>query len=253
MTNEVKTEFISFQGSQDAVLQGRLDLPSDRSPEVYALFAHCFTCTKNLKSIYALSKALAQNGIGVCRFDFTGLGDSQGDFPDTNLSTNVNDLKAAADYLNDHYKAPAILLGHSLGGSAVLQLCHQGYGEAVVTISAPYSPEHLKHLLKRNMKTSDADYVVITVGNRDYRINKHFFRDLDDNAMRQNIHELDASLLVLHATHDAVVDIQQGERLFAEAPQPKSFVVLPQADHLISSVTMAARVGELVSAWYRCN
>ncbi|MDZ7723208.1 MAG: alpha/beta fold hydrolase [candidate division KSB1 bacterium] len=253
MAKDIKTKLISFPGSQGTTLQGRLDLPPDESPHAFALYAHCFTCSKNLKSIHALSGALARHGIGVCRFDFTGLGDSQGDFADTNLSTNVADLKAAADYLEAHYRPPDILIGHSLGGSAVLQLAHQGYANAVVTIAAPFSPQHLQHLMKKNIKQSHQDYVVVSVGPRDYRINRHFFQDLDDNAMRQNIHELKAPLLVLHAAGDGVIEVKQGEQLFEEAPQPKSFVVLPHADHLISSESMAVKTGELVSAWYTLN
>ena len=198
---------IVFAGTQNRKLAALLDVPIDGSPIAYALFAHCFTCTKNLKAIHHISRALAREGIAVLRFDFTGLGESEGDFADTTFSSNVADLIAAANYIQSEFEAPKILIGHSLGGAAVLQAAvHIPSCRAVATIGAPADPVHVTRLLKDQMADIEqkGEAEVLLEGRR-FKIKKQFIDDLEQTHMEEIIHNLKKALLIFHSPVDNTV------------------------------------------------
>jgi putative redox protein len=242
---------LTFPGGLDYNLGAQLDLPDEEEPRAYALFAHCFTCTKNLKAVSHISRALTDQAIAVLRFDFTGLGESEGEFADTNFSSNVEDLLAAADFLESEYRAPQILIGHSLGGAAVMQSArHLPYCVAVVTIAAPVDLEHLSHLLastKKQVEEQGAAQVVIA--NRRFKLKKQFFEDLEHNNMAREIADLGRPLLILHAPDDDTVEIDNAHQIFALAQHPKSFISLDQAGHLLLAEEDATYAGSIIAAW----
>ena len=226
-------------------------MPIDGSPIAYALFAHCFTCTKNLKAIHHISRALAREGIAVLRFDFTGLGESEGDFADTTFSSNVADLIAAADYIQSEFEAPKILIGHSLGGAAVLQAAaHIPSCRAVATIGAPADPVHVTRLLKDQMADIEqkGEAEVLLEGRR-FKIKKQFIDDLEQTHMEEIIHNLKKALLIFHSPVDNTVGIDNAAKIFQAARHPKSFVSLDQADHLLTNEVDAIYVGNVIAAW----
>ena len=247
----MNTQKLEIENADGLKLGAKLDLPEQREPLAYALFAHCFTCTKDFKLAYYISKALTQQGMAVVRVDFTGLGESEGDFSDTNFSSNVDDLVAAADHMNRQLTAPQLLIGHSLGGAAVLQAAARISGtRAIATISAPADPAHIGHLLKSSHaeieKYGKADVVV---EGRTFSIKKQFLDDLDGHHMDEIIRELDLPLLVLHSPADRIVDIENAAHIFATARQPKSFISLNQADHLLTNRNDADYAGSVLAAW----
>jgi alpha-beta hydrolase superfamily lysophospholipase len=243
---------LTFRGAAGAALSARLDLPDGGRPRAYALFAHCFTCNKNYKAIAGISHALARTGIAVLRFDFTGLGESEGDFADTNFSSNVEDLVAAADFLRGEYgQAPQLLIGHSLGGAAVLQAAARiPSSRAVVTLAAPGDPSYLVRSLGRAAETIEAQgEAEVTIGGQTFRIKKQFLDDLALVAMQATIRSLNRALLVMHSPADRVVDIDSAVRIFQAARYPKSFISLDGADHLLSERADAEYAAALIAAW----
>lgn len=242
---------LTFPGSGGAALAARLELPEGEAPRAYALFAHCFTCSKNLNAVGHISRAVAAEGIAVLRFDFTGLGESEGDFADTNFSSNVDDLVAAADFLGDRYAAPEILIGHSLGGAAVLQAAPKIDGvAAVATIGAPADPAHVKRLLSSSAEEIErlGEAEVVLAG-RAFRIRKQFLDDLARPGRDAAIRALGAALLVLHSPADEIVGIDNAERIFHAARHPKSFVSLDRADHLLTAEADSRYVGVVLAGW----
>jgi len=245
-----QSERIEFQGSQGAVLAARLDFP--RSPPLaYALFAHCFTCSKDVLAAARISRALTDYGIAVLRFDFTGLGESGGDFANTNFSSNIADLIHAADHLREHFVAPSILIGHSLGGAAVLAVTPRiPEVRAVVTIGAPADPDHLLHLLGESRakieRTGDAE---VLLGGRAFRIRRQFLSDIAAQPQAERIQNLGAALLVMHSPIDAYVDPDNARRIYEAARHPKSFVALDGADHLLSNPTDATFAAAMLATW----
>ncbi len=244
---------LQFQGSQGNLLSAQLDLPVDGSPMAYALFAHCFTCTKNLKAVAYISRALTRQRIGVLRFDFTGLGDSEGDFADTNFSSNVGDLVAAARFLEADYAAPRILIGHSLGGAAVLQAAAKIPAcRAVATIGAPADPKHVKRLLHDHAHViAEKGEAMVTLEGRDFKIKKQFLDDLERPRMAAIIKNLKKALLIFHSPVDQIVGIENAAGIFKAARHPKSFVSLDRADHLLTDPADAEYVGIVTAAWAR--
>jgi len=246
-------ERVEFTNQDGTPLAARLDRPSRGTPDAYALFAHCFTCSKDLRSVGAISRALNRQNIGVLRFDFTGLGESEGDFSKTNFSSNVGDLTAAAQFLDEQYQAPRILIGHSLGGAAVLQAAHQiPSAEAIATIAAPYDPEHVTRLLDdalEEIKTRGE--ARITLAGRSFTIRKQFLDDLAATKMEETIRTLERALLLFHSPVDQTVGVENAGRIFEAAKHPKSFVSLDDADHLLTDVTDAEYVGTVLGAWAR--
>jgi putative redox protein len=244
---------VTFTNAEDISLAARLDLPTRNRPDAFALFAHCFTCSKDLRAVGAISRALNRQNIGVLRFDFTGLGESEGDFSQTNFSSNVGDLEAAAEFLEAEYQAPRILIGHSLGGAAVLQAAERvPSAEAVSTIAAPYDPEHVtRHLDDALEEIQSSGEAQVTLAGRSFTIRKQFLDDLAATRMEKTIRTLERALLVFHAPVDRTVGVNNAARIFEAAKHPKSFVSLDDADHLLTDVDDAEYVGTVLGAWAR--
>ncbi|MGW8123299.1 bifunctional alpha/beta hydrolase/OsmC family protein [Roseivirga echinicomitans] len=247
----MKTIKLQFQNAEGFLLSARLEQPVDKKPVAYALFAHCFTCSKNLIAVTNISRALTSNGIAVLRFDFTGLGESEGDFEDTNFSGNVQDLIVAAEYLKENYEAPSILIGHSLGGAAILMAASQlDFIKAVVTIGSPADTPHLKKLFKSSLEEIEENgKAVVSLGGRPFTIKKQFIDDLDKTELTTVISELRVPLLIFHSPQDTTVDIKNAEKIYLAAHHPKSYISLDQADHLVSNRVDSLYIGETIAAW----
>ena len=246
----VISEKVTFTGAQGATLAARLDLP-ETEPRAYALFAHCFTCTKDIFAASRIASSLAEQGIGVLRFDFTGLGHSEGEFANTNFSSNVADLVQAAAYLRDVRAAPKILIGHSLGGAAVLAAAPQvPESTAVVTIGAPAEPDHVQHLFQSSLAEIEAaGEAEVKIAGRPFRVQKQFLDDIAGQNLAEAIGALRKALLVFHAPRDQTVGIENAGAIFAAAKHPKSFISLDDADHLLSRKPDAIYVATVLSAW----
>ncbi len=244
-------EKIRFKNADGNALAARLDRPDGESPCAFALFAHCFTCSKDLRAAGAISRALTRHGIAVLRFDFTGLGESEGDFADTNFSSNVEDLIAAADYLSEHYEAPRILVGHSLGGAAVLQAAQRlDSVQAVSTIGAPYDPEHVtQHLQDAVEDIEETGEARVQLAGRTFTIRKQFLDDLAATKMEATIRTLGRALLIFHSPVDQTVGANNAAKIFQAAKHPKSFVSLDDADHLLTDRSDAEYLGVVLGAW----
>ncbi len=217
----------------------------------YAVFAHCFTCGKDIAAASRISRALAARGITVLRFDFTGLGNSDGDFANTNFSSNVDDLLAAAEFLTEHYEAPTLMIGHSLGGAAVLSAADKVPSiKAVATIGAPATADHVRHLFCDAEDALQNEGEANTrIGLKEFTIRKQLLDDLDKNASADHIGRLKASLLVFHAPLDEIVSIDEAAKIYQAATHPKSFISLDGADHLLSKKDDAEYVALTLSAW----
>ena len=241
---------VEFENEDGQTLSGILDLPAT-AVQAYALFAHCFTCSKNLKAATNISRAMADAGIAVLRFDFTGLGQSEGEFADTNFSSNVSDLLAAAAFLEAHYAAPAILLGHSLGGTAVLQAAARvPSAVAVATIASPSEPTHVAHMFgDARDELDEKGYADVKLGGRPFTVRRQFLDDLGKHNLPVAIGSLHKALLVMHAPLDDIVAIDNAAALFGAAKHPKSFVSLDKADHLLSSNDDSLYAGRVLAAW----
>ena len=232
-------------------LSARLDLPEDDKPLAYALFAHCFTCSKNIKAVAHISRALTHNRIAVLRFDFTGLGESEGDFADTTFTSNIGDLVDAADFLKVNYDAPKILVGHSFGGTAVLHAASRiPSAAAVATIAAPADPNHVTQTLgnKKSIIERRGEAQVELAG-RMFTIKKPFLDDHRSIDMRETLRSLNRALLVLHSPTDKVVGIENAAQIFQEARHPKSFISLDNADHLLMVAKDSLYAGSIIAAW----
>ncbi|MCF7805260.1 MAG: lysophospholipase [Candidatus Marinimicrobia bacterium] len=245
------SERIKFTNNNGHELAGFLDMPESGSPKAFALFAHCFTCGKNLKPIVNINRALTNHGIAVLRFDFTGIGESEGEFSETNFSSTVDDLIAAAEYLDEHHKAPTLLIGHSMGGAAVLQAAHDiPFSKAVVTIAAPSNPNHLSGILQeKREKVKSKGAADVTIGGKTFTLTKQFFRDLEQTRMEGFIRDLERALLILHSPQDDTVDIRNAAEIFQTARHPKSYVSLDEMGHLMLEEDQAKYVGNLIAAW----
>jgi len=245
-----KSEKVSFAGADGATLAARLDLPAG-PPRAYALFAHCFTCSKDIFAAARIADGLAERGIAVLRFDFTGLGASEGDFANTNFSSNIEDLVKAAEFMRAHYEAPKLLVGHSLGGAAVLAAAAQvPEAKAVATIAAPADPAHVaEHFTEARAEIEAAGEAEVLLVGRPFRIKKQFLEDIEGHRLEAAIGGLRKALMVFHAPRDAVVGIDNASRIFLAARHPKSFVSLDDADHLLSRKSDAIYVAEVLAAW----
>ncbi len=242
---------IEFPGSQGVKLSARMDEPDQGVTKGTVLFAHCFTCSKNLRAVGRISRTLTEHGMGVFRFDFTGLGESEGDFADTNFSSNIDDLQAAAEYMDQEWSAPRMLIGHSLGGAAVLQAAHQVASvEAVATIGAPCNPQHVAHLLMdKKEEIEKKGKARVKLAGRVFTIKKQFLDDLKEQAMNKVIENLDKPLLIFHSPVDQTVGIDNAAHIYKLAKHPKSFISLDDADHLLSNEEDAKYVGSVAAAW----
>lgn len=247
----MKTQRLRFKNPLGIELGARLDTPDSGVPVAYAVFGHCFTCTKDYKFIRQVSRALTEHGIAVLCLDFTGLGESGGRFEDSNFSTSVADVIAAARFLADTCEAPALLVGHSLGGTAMLAAAPElPQVRAVATLNAPFEPRHIFHhfsgIADRIEQEGGAETVI---GGKVYRITRQLLHDLRDRRMATAIRSLDAALLILHAPQDETVGIDNAGRIFETARHPKSFIALDGADHLLSREVDARYAGQLIAAW----
>jgi uncharacterized OsmC-like protein/alpha-beta hydrolase superfamily lysophospholipase len=244
------SERFQFAGSDGQELAAALDTP-DGPIRAYALFAHCFTCGKDVLAAKRIAVALAASGIAVLRFDFTGLGSSGGDFANSTFSSNLTDLVRAADHLRDTRKAPAILIGHSLGGAAILAVAAQiPEAKAVVTIAAPSDPAHVTGLfadrieeIRKHGKTE------VSLAGRPFTIKREFLDDVAQHGLMAHISSLRKALLIMHAPTDDTVGIDNATRIFAAAKHPKSFVSLADADHLLSNRRDSSYVADVIAAW----
>ena len=241
---------VQFENDEGRQLFGTLDLPKTPVTD-YALFAHCFTCTHNLKSATNISRALTEAGIAVLRFDFTGLGRSEGEFADTNFSSNVADLLAAVRFLEAEYAAPTILLGHSLGGTAVLQAAASvPSAAAVATIGSPADPAHVTHLFGDDRdELESAGQAEVDIGGRPFTVKKQFLDDLEQHDLYAAVGKLRKALLIMHAPLDEIVEIENAATLYGAAKHPKSFASLDKADHLLSNNADSLYAGRLLAAW----
>ncbi|WP_377186881.1 bifunctional alpha/beta hydrolase/OsmC family protein [Ruegeria meonggei] len=244
------TERITFAGHDGNQLAARLDLP-DGPVLATALFAHCFTCSKDIPAARRIAARLTTMGIAVLRFDFTGLGHSGGEFANTTFTSNIEDLLAASHYLAERNMAPALLIGHSLGGAAVLR-ARAGIPsvKAVVTLGAPADPGHVAHHFEAAMtQIQQEGSAEVTLGGRPFRIGKAFVDDISETALTPAIADLKAALLILHAPRDETVSIDNASTIFLAAKHPKSFVTLDDADHLITRASDADYAADVISAW----
>ena len=242
---------LAFPGASGAELAARLDLPAG-PVRAYGLFAHCFTCSKDLTASRAVSAELTRRGIACLRFDFTGLGSSEGDFASTNFTMNVGDLVAAAEYLAQHYDAPSLLIGHSLGGAAVLVAAAKlSSVRAVATINAPADTHHVTGQFAGKLAEIEREgEAEVLLGQRPFTIRKQFLDDLGMHGVTQAAADLgERAYLNLHAPHDATVGVENATALFTAAKHPKSFVSLDTADHLLSDKADAAYAAEVIAAW----
>ena len=243
------SERLTFTNDRGDELAARLERP-EGEPTAYALFAHCFTCSKDLRAARTISKALCDRGFAVLRFDFTGLGESEGDFADTNFSSNAQDLVAAADFLGAAYRAPSLLVGHSLGGAAVLQAAHDMPSvQAIATIGAPAEPQHVMHLLNDEIDTIKAEgEASVTLAGRSFTIKKQFLDDLEAQHMRDTIGDLGRPLMIFHSPVDQTVGVENAATIYQAAKHPKSYISLDQADHLLTNPDDATYVAHVLAA-----
>lgn len=243
---------VTFKNQQGESLAGILEMPTGPACS-YALFAHCFTCSKDIAAATRISRALAKQGIAVLRFDFTGLGHSEGDFSDTNFSSNLQDLKSAANYLQQHYEAPSVLIGHSLGGAAVLAVASQlDHVKAVVTIGAPATATHIQHLFaKQHDEIMSQNAASVELDGRNFTIKRQLIEDLVNYQTVEHIKTLGKALLIFHSPIDQIVSIDEAAKIYSAAVHPKSFVSLDQADHLLTHAEDTEYVAAVITAWVK--
>ncbi len=249
----MKSLKVSFLNSRNDRLAARLDLPDDEQPLAYALFAHCFTCTKNIKTAINIAAALNREKIAVLLFDFTGLGQSEGDFADTNFSTNVADLVSAAQFLEKEHQAPQIIIGHSLGGSAVLLAADKiPSARAIVTIAAPHDPGHVTRNFASKIEQIERQGAAeVELAGRSFTIKRQFLEDLETQQLDSHIKALNAALLVMHSPRDTIVGIENAASIYRAAKHPKSFITLDDADHLLLNEADSLYAGAMIAAWSR--
>jgi len=243
---------VEFKNNQGETLAGLLETPaSNQVATRYAIFAHCFTCSKDVAAASRISRSLAAKGIAVFRFDFTGLGNSDGDFANTNFSSNVEDLLAAAKMLEQDYQAPSLLIGHSLGGAAVLSAAQQlPKVKAVATIGSPATADHVQHLFMDAVPELEAKGEArVRIGLREFNIKKQLLDDLNQNASADHIAELRRPLLIFHSPIDSIVSVDEAAKIYGAAKHPKSFISLDKADHLLSNREDSEYVGLTLAAW----
>ena len=247
----MKSQRFTFTNADGYKLSARLEHPADQSPGAFAVFAHCFTCNKNLSAVRNILRALNQSGIAVMRFDFTGLGESEGDLSETNFSSNVSDLLHAAEWLRTHYESPKLIVGHSLGGAAVIHAAHHIDSiQAVATVGSPMAPQHVSHLLTDGLDAINTKGErEVNIGGRSFTIKKQFIEDLSKHTPEVVIKTLRKPLLILHSPQDRIVGIDQAAEIYNNAHHPKSFVSLDGADHLLSRQEDSKYVGNVIAQW----
>lgn len=247
----MKSKRLEFTGSLGYKLSALLDLPDDADPIAFAMFAHCFTCNKNYKILNYVNQALTVNNIAVLRFDFTGLGASQGSFSDTNFSSNIGDIISGAEFLELNYEAPKLLIGHSFGGAAVIHAAREIKScQAVVTIAAPSNLNSIRSILTNKQDELQRNgEAVFTILGRQFRLKKQFLDDLEHANIEKAIKNLTQPILICHSTGDEIVAFENALQLFEMANHPKSLVSLDKADHLVSDKNDGNYLGQLIASW----
>ncbi len=242
---------VHFTNSNNYKLSGKLEFPINQKPHAFAVFAHVFTGNKNLTATRNIARSLTQNGIAVLRFDFTGLGESEGAFAESTFTSNVEDLVAACDFLKENYEAPKVIVGHSLGGAASIFAASKIDSiQAVATIGAPSEPAHVKHLLKSKIEEiNKLGRAKVNIGGQIFEIKREFLEDLESNSMLEILKNFRKALLVLHSPQDSVVDISNAAHIYHNAFHPKSFVTLNGADHMLTSREDGQYAGNVISSW----
>ena len=245
-----QSEKLTFLNAKGHQLAGRLEMPYG-IPRSFAIFAHCFTCSKSSAAASVVSKQLTHSGIAVLRFDFTGLGNSEGDFSNTNFSSNVEDLVAAAGALAQRGHSVEVLIGHSLGGAAVIMAAHQLPSvKAVVTLGAPFGPQHVRHFLAdKEQDILENGFANVSLGGRDFTIQKQFLEDIQSPQFQEKVSTLGRALLICHGPFDQIVSIHEAAKLFQAAKHPKSFLSLDSADHLLSRREDSRYAANVIAAW----
>ena len=249
----MKSTKLKIQNRKGLTLNASLELPANQKPNYYAIFAHCFTCSSNLNAVKHMSRALTQDGFAVLRFDFTGLGRSEGEFADSHFSANVEDLLDVHAYMTKHYKAPSLLVGHSLGGAAVLAAASKiDAVKAVATVGAPATVNHVTHLFSHQVKDiKDKGNVEVNIGGRPFVINQDFVSEFHKTDLPETVKNLRKPLLIMHSPFDTIVGIENAEQLYKNALHPKSFITLDDADHLLSQEKDSRYVGDVIGTWAR--
>ena len=247
----MKTERLNIVNKKGVELSAKLELPANQRPNGYAIFAHCFTCSSNINAVTNISRTLTQHGFGVLRFDFTGLGRSKGEFADSHFSANISDLLDVHQYMAEHYEAPSLLVGHSLGGAAVLVAASKlDAVKAVATIGAPASAEHTtKHFASQMEGISKGEKVAVNIGGRSFNINKEFVEEFQSVDLMEVVKSMKKPLLVMHSPFDKIVGIENAQKIYQHAFHPKSFISLDDADHLLTKKEDSIYVGNLIGTW----
>ncbi len=246
----MQTEKFQFPGADGQLLAASLDLP-EGTITAYALLAHCFTCGKDVLAAKRIAEGLAKHGIATLRFDFTGIGASEGEFANTTFSSNIGDLALAADHLRKTKGAPSILIGHSLGGAAILAAASMiPEAKCVATVAAPSDPAHVTHLFKEHIPTiREQGELEVSLAGRPFRIKREFLDDIAEHRLTDTIAKLHKPLLIFHSPTDDYVGIDNATRIFVAAKHPKSFISLTGADHLLTQKRDAAYVADMIAAW----
>ncbi|WP_435181860.1 bifunctional alpha/beta hydrolase/OsmC family protein [Cellulophaga omnivescoria] len=247
----MKSTRLHIKNKNGLQLQAYLELPANQKPNYFAIFAHCFTCSSTLTAVKNISRSLTTHGFGVIRFDFTGLGRSEGEFADSHFSANVDDLIAVNNYLTKNYSAPSLLVGHSLGGAAVIVAASKLANiKAVATIGAPSTASHVTHLFTHDISSiPEKGNVEVNIGGRPFKINKEFAEDFSKTDLPKITKELRKPILILHSPIDTIVGVDNAQELYLNAHHPKSFVSLDQADHLLTNSTDSIYAGNVIGTW----
>lgn len=249
----MKSKKVKFKNKEGLTLGGRIDFPLEDQPRAYAIFAHCFTCTKNLRAVKNIANALTAEGIAVLLFDFTGLGESEGDFSESDFSSNVQDLIAASDFIANEYTHTdtQFLIGHSLGGAAVLKAANQlDRIKTVITIAAPFDPMHVSAIFEDQLDTiKEKGKAEVNIGGRSFQLSKQFLQDIEAQKPEEEIAQLRKPLLVLHSPQDNIVGIDNAAKIYNAAIHPKNFISLDGADHLMSEKRHSLYAGRMIANW----
>ena len=247
----MKSTKLSIENNKGLRLQAYLEVPANQKPRHFAIFAHCFTCTSALSAVKNISRALTTHGFGVVRFDFTGLGKSEGEFAESHFSANVADLIAVSNFMQDNLKAPELLIGHSLGGAAVLAAAAQLENvKAIATLGAPATVSHVTHLFSHGIEeVRQKGEVEVNIGGRPFKINNDFIDDFSKTDLPTIVKSLRKPILIMHSPIDTIVGIKNAEQLYHSAHHPKSFITLDNADHLLSKPEDSHYAGNVIGAW----
>ncbi|MGR3810629.1 bifunctional alpha/beta hydrolase/OsmC family protein [Jiulongibacter sp. NS-SX5] len=242
---------LKILNSKGVELNAALELPANQKPKAFAIFAHCFTCSSDLSAVRNISRAMANDGLGVIRFDFTGLGQSKGEFKDSSFSANVQDLLDVALFMENKLQAPSLLVGHSLGGAAAIIAGHKlDHVKAIATIGSPSETSHVEHLFESARETlKDQEETEIKIAGRKFLIDKEFLEDLDKKSVKYTLKELRKPILVMHSPQDTIVNIDHARSIYEHAFHPKSFISLDGADHLLTEKSDSVYAGQMIANW----